>query len=73
MAKIYRIVIPGTVFLDEMKAMRLRLASFLNAEDAVPFQLFFDHFALTAENQTLKNKLLRRGSFFPLLEQQRGL
>jgi len=72
MGKTYRIVIPGAVFLGEMKAMRLRLASFLNAEDAVPFQLFFDHFALTAENQTLKNKLLRRGSFIHLLGQYKN-
>jgi hypothetical protein len=63
MGKTYRIVIPGAAFLNEMEAMRRRLASFLNAEDPVPFQLFFDHFELTAENKTLKNKLLRRGSF----------
>lgn len=63
MGKTYRIVIPGAAFLDEMEAMRVRLASFLNAKDDIPFQLFFDHFELTAENKSLKNKLLRRGSF----------
>ena len=63
MAKTYTITIAGAVFKDAMNMMRLRMMGFIKAQDAVPFQLFFDHFSLTAENAALKRKLLARRSF----------
>lgn len=64
MANNYRIVIPGEVFKDEMLEMRRRLAGMIAVNDPIPFfTLFFEHFELTAENQSLKRKMLAREGF----------
>lgn len=61
----YEIKIPGASFEPALEAMKQNLVSAAQSEGAIPFELFFDYFQLTAGNAELKDKLLARGSFVP--------